>query len=346
MSESAYSLELVPGVLSLTSNRRIIPQYPLICSSSLQSCNNYGETPAGISLNYVVTELERRPASPGGKYFCLGESGEMIYENQVGVFGWIRLEILWNKRAPVLKVNTLYSRLGRVSVETVFSPGRHLRDLSNIVLLDNGYCLMHAAGVWHQGKSALFVGLSNTGKTTLVTDLVKNHGAMFYGDDLVVTDGISLYACPETGTNVNMQDSPSIWYSGYQFIKRSIPFAENMMRPPALPFSEFLGRQRQAKSDAISDIYILERSSKNIVKVLAPDEAGRLMYASNQVEFTHNTNQALWAAEYLGAGIPMSSCQAREKEICDRLASSTTVHHVSGDPDFFKRHVMKSFMEK
>jgi hypothetical protein len=345
MSERTYGLDVVPGVLSLVSNRRVIPQYPLICGASLKNFSDYINAPLGISLNYVVSDLERRPASPGGKYFCLGEGGKLIYENQVGVFGWIRLEILWNKRSPVLKVNPLYSRLGRVSVETVFSPGRHLRDLSNVVLLDNGYCLLHAAGVWHQGRAALFVGLSNTGKTTLVTDLVKNYGALFYGDDLVVTDGVNLYACPETGTNVNMQDSPSLWYTSYQFIKRSIPFAENMMPPPALSFSDFLGRQKQAGCDVASDIYILERSSKNKVDILAPDKAGKLIYASNQVEFTHNTNQALWAAEYLGVGIPMSSCQEKEKEICARLASSATVHHVSGDPDFFKRYVLKSFME-
>jgi hypothetical protein len=344
MGERAYSLELVPGVLSLISNRRSIPQYPLICNSSLQVVNGYKDESNNISLNYAVADLERRPASPGGKYFGLSDNGATVYENQIGAFGWIRMEVLWRKRSPILKVNRLYGRVGRVSVETVFSPGRHLRDLSNIALLDNGYCLMHAAGIWHQGRAALFIGLSNTGKTTLVTDLVRNHGAMFYGDDLVVTDGANLYACPETGTNVNMRDSPSFFYSGYQFIKRSIPFAENMMPSPSLSFSRFMGQQRQAKSDAVSDIYILQRSSKNKVSALAPEEAARLMYASNQVEFTHNTNQALWAGEYLGGGIPMSDCQEKEKEICDRLTKCAAVHHVCGDSDFFKRHVVSSFM--
>lgn len=57
--------------------------------------------------------------------------------------------------------------------------------LIEVALLRKGYTFLHSAGVQWQGRNFLFPAHGGTGKTALVTGLMKK-GAKLFGDDLIV----------------------------------------------------------------------------------------------------------------------------------------------------------------
>lgn len=75
-----------------------------------------------------------------------------------------------------------------------------LSDLANIILLSNGFLTMYASAVQNNltGKSVVCFGAPNTGKTFTAVKLCKTTEYSLIGEDIVISDGRNLYACPWT----------------------------------------------------------------------------------------------------------------------------------------------------
>lgn len=344
-SRVSYSAIPVPDLLSIRANVSSIPSFPLVHKLFREKPETRGISQPKITIDYRVEKFDNRFKSPGGKFFWRLNNNTIYYELPIGVFGRIRLKLIWDDANPTLILSPAFHRMARINVGTVHAVGKYLRDVANVVLLRNGYALLHAAGFVHREKTILLIGLSNTGKTTSIIDVVRNHGALYYGDDLVVTDGIKVYACPATRTNVNASHAPSKRYRVYQSLRRSIPFVENLFRAPSLSISDFLGSEKIASARTITDIFILKRDDSPSVQQIGADTGARLLFASNQAEFTHNTNQVLWAAEYLSAGISMGEAMKSESSILERLARNAKIHSLKGDAAHFREELI-SYLHK
>ena len=77
-----------------------------------------------------------------------------------------------------------------------------LSDLANVMLLKNGYLTLYASSVYSEAnhRGAVFFAPPNTGKTVTAMKLCKKPGYQLLGEDVVITDGERLFACPWTSS--------------------------------------------------------------------------------------------------------------------------------------------------
>lgn len=77
-----------------------------------------------------------------------------------------------------------------------------LSDLVNIILLKNGYLTLYASAVYYKAKDKCLVNFAppNTGKTFVATKLCELSDYKLVGEDVIISDGNKVYACPWTST--------------------------------------------------------------------------------------------------------------------------------------------------
>jgi hypothetical protein len=77
-----------------------------------------------------------------------------------------------------------------------------LSDIANVMLLRHGYVTLYASAVRRPSSDEGYVFFSppNTGKTLTATKLCEHYGCDLVGEDIVITDGRRLYACPWTNS--------------------------------------------------------------------------------------------------------------------------------------------------
>lgn len=336
--EPLYGAEAVRGVLSVAANVPVIPRFPVAYRLERVE-SQQADTP--ITITYEVDDFETDVRTPGGKFFRRVDENTLYYESPVGSFGSLRLKLTWHDQHPRVTVNPTYHRLGRIGLGTVHAAGQNVRDVANVALLRNGYALLHCAGITFKDKTALLVGLSNTGKTTSVMEFVRHHGASFLGDDLVVVDRQNAFACPLTRANVNPSEAPSLGYRTYQAFRRSIPLWDNVVYGAQVPIRDFLGAENVTTNQRVTHIFFLMNENETLCEPVAQDDAVRLLLASNQTEFTHNTSQVLWAGEYLGAGVPAVAAAREEQSIMEAITEQAENICLRGNPAYFKQEIEK-----
>ena len=77
-----------------------------------------------------------------------------------------------------------------------------LSDLANILLLRNGYLSLYASAVYYDPmrKCAVNFAPPNTGKTFTASKLCQRQDYHLVGEDIVISDGRNIYACPWTSS--------------------------------------------------------------------------------------------------------------------------------------------------
>lgn len=328
--EFGFRGEPVPGVFSIASNVPVIPSYPLIRRLPPSTGSDaVGTCP--VHLNYRVSDRARSSGQVRGKTFESVNDNGVRLETPIGRFGRLSLLLEWDSEQPTLTVNKAFHRLAKVTIGNVHSVGWLVRDLSNVVLLEKGYALLHAAALRYGEKVVVIFGLSNTGKTTTVFSLVKEHGARFYGDDLLVTDGSKLYACPGTGANIDPDAGPGPGYRIEQILRRGLPFFENFAGTLSYSIADALGPENVATPAAVTDVLIMRRSDVSSIETIAPDRAAELLLASNRTEFTFGSSPLLFAAEYFETGLNAGKAIEREGALLRALSAQAQCHFAEGD---------------
>ena len=77
-----------------------------------------------------------------------------------------------------------------------------LSDIANLMLLKNGFLTLYASSMYYSPKNRGIVCFAppNAGKTLTATGLREFPGYCFLGEDIVITDGKKLFACPWTSS--------------------------------------------------------------------------------------------------------------------------------------------------
>ena len=106
-----------------------------------------------------------------------------------------------------LEGNTAYAQIGEnyyrlIKNRTMNLHGMYylLADLANIMLLKNGYLTLYASAVFCNAtkRSVLHFAPPSTGKSVTARILCAAPGYQLVGEDVVITDGQRLFACPWT----------------------------------------------------------------------------------------------------------------------------------------------------
>lgn len=329
-----YARDIVPGVLRVQSNRRKIPGFAL-SSTPLVEAESLPKSPP-LLVNYLVNPRLNRGIRAAGKAYVSRSNHETSIQIPFG--GLTSLSCLYrhDSTAPTIEVNRFYHAAARLTVGNVHSAGWLMRDLCNIHLLLNGYSLLHAAAIQNDKSSLVTVGLSNTGKSTTVFDLTINGPCRLFGDDLVVTDGKKLFACPFTGTNVSPSQLPGTRHRIAHWCNRAIPFFEYFGPSGALAVGDYVGQDKIATPSAATHVLFLRRSEKNRTVHLKKNRAVGLLQASNRTEFTFMNSALFSGNDYLNDLSSIDTSLASEHEIFARLVANTHCFLVEGDMPYFR----------
>lgn len=319
---------LCPGILNLQTDAIPIPDFQLgpgaECNTSVPESE--------LTVEYVVGETDRvRDTDKGIEV----RENRILYHKGLGIFGDLQCVISLNPLTSRLKVNKTYHRLGRKSISTVPSVGRLLEDIVSIQLLRNGYALLYCGGVTRGDAATLLIGLTNTGKTTTVLNLVQNGDAKYISEDIAITDGSNLYCCPFTVSPVDADFTPSRRTAAHKWIAENIPLLDSTTLRSIDSIYDILGEDRIEGSGAISQICFLFRSKDYQTET---DDCQRIVLA-NRGEFTYTTNQILLGAQYLGYDIDIVAAMETERSILNDLVRDSEIHHASGNQEELYRSV-------
>lgn len=332
-----YAAIPIPGIMAILSNTPRIPNYPLIGRFALFKDLEKDILNTPLRLSYHVNSLASSVEKLSGKNFTRLSSDEIRQETPIGGLGRLSVQFKCGNECLELKVNPTYNCLGRLTIGNVHSVGWLMRDLSNIALLNKGYCLLHAAALNYKDRSVILIGLSNTGKTTTIRELVQQEGAFYYGDDLIVTDGDKVFACPLTAANVNPETHADWKYTVIQWIRRTVPFSENYLVNLPISILDMLGQESLADPAPISEILFLQKNSKRETRELSRDKAAKLLLSSNRAEFTFAASPLFAAAEYLGLDCSLSTAVDKEKDIIMNTCRSARCRLVTGGFSDFRK---------
>jgi len=330
-NELKYYSEPIPGIFSVSSNVPVIPGYPLISRLLPLNIAKTSQSKCSLNLNYIVSDRASSGTSLRGKTFESVNADGMRQETPIGKFGRLSVLLQWHDQSPTLYVNKTYHRLAKITIGNVHSSGWLNRDLTNAVLLQNSYALLHAAAIQHKDKVIIIFGLSNTGKTRAVFSLVEKFGVNFYGDDLVLTDGSNVYSCPFTAANIDPDKSRNVSYKISQHLRRGMPFYENIAGTPSFSIADALGHENIAKPAKVTDVIIMRKSDTESLKTIDQARASALLLASNRTEFTYSASPVLFASEFFETGIKVNEMISAEGRILKQLSGQANCHCAQGD---------------
>ncbi len=75
-----------------------------------------------------------------------------------------------------------------------------LSDIANMMLLNNGFLTLYASAICYDKRGVVCFAPPNTGKTITATKLCELSNCRLLGEDIIITDGQRLFACPWTST--------------------------------------------------------------------------------------------------------------------------------------------------
>lgn len=321
---------LCPGILDLQTDTIPIPDFQLGPATESTTSSSTSE----LTVEYAVSETDRiRDTDKGIEV----RESNILYHKSLGMIGDLQCIITLGQQRSTLKVNKTYHRLGKKSISTVPSVGRLLEDIISVQLLQNGYALLYCGAVAHDDTATLLIGLTNSGKTTTVLNLVQNGDGEYISEDIAITDGRTIYCCPFTVSPVDADFTPSRRTFAHSWIAENIPLVDSTTLQSIDSIYDILGKDRVEQSGTVSQICFLSRS--NGYRAAVGD--GQRILLANRGEFTYMTNQVLLGAQYLGYDIDIDAATETERKILNGLVRDCNVYFVSGNQEELYRSVSK-----
>ena len=331
MPRSRREIPLCPGILELNTNRTSIPDFQL--ASGTEDSRSSG--PCEMNVTYAVSDI------PGMDHIEKGiqlKNGSIFYKKSLGAIGELRCKIDTGDESTELTVNETYHRFGRASIDSVPSVGKLLEDVISLQLLTNGYMLLYCSAFNYGDETTVLVGLSNTGKTTVTFDMIKNNGAKYVSDDIAITDGDNLYCCPYALSSIDSDVSNSDGSRFYEWAAENIPMFDRFYSQPVESIYDLLSEDQVCESVDVSRLYILSRWGGSIENL----DASRQIRLSNRSEFRYPTNQILLSAQYLGHGIDIDRAVETEQDIINDLISDVEIHRLDGKIEKISEHIKRN----
>lgn len=131
------------------------------------------------------------------------------------LFGKIKIgyNMTFSSNQVFLEIGENYDRFVQKRVMNLHGVYYLLSDIANLLLLKNGLLTLYASAVWCPSfeKGIVCFAAPNTGKTVTATQLCKDRDCYLVGEDIVITDGEHLFACPWT---CSYRGAKTTWDSG------------------------------------------------------------------------------------------------------------------------------------
>lgn len=234
---------------------------------------------------------------------------------------------------PEIRVNKHYLKHIKWRFNNLHSPGYILTDLICTLLLQRQMCALHCSAFSINGKTVLVIAPPDTGKTLTTMRAVFDHGASYISEDLAITDGRKIYACPWTSTFRYYDElSMSRMMALRMKLIKIFPVAEVMPFPgKTKTIDTYINPERIIEESPISYVAILARREGGL-KVLDKEDALRMVYNLNRYEFFYRKSPMLTAYTYFNPDVDIEDLAVRERMILSNIVNQSECLLVQ-DPD-------------
>ena len=285
----------VPGILRVYSSVPRLTSFSLSPKFQESSSSAQTEYREALSISYSVEPFESHSRFHDGKTYRWIEENTLKFEFPIAPLVSLIARLRINEQSAEIAVNTAYHYLGRLSVGNIPSAGWLLRDVTSLLLSRNNYALVYAAGVDINGRALVIVGLTNSGKSTLVRHLVSHHSAKVLGDDMIVIDREGrVYACPLVPTTAAINR-----------------LAENPSK--------------------LSDVIVLQPGAEMPIQPLDYEQMIKKVYASNQTNLKFSANSFLAAYSFFADSDPIGFAIDKERNVISEALGHASGLLVGGE---------------
>lgn len=210
-------------------------------------------------------------------YLWDSKSRTLFYRRNFFSLLKIGYNITFNKDSIDVYVGRMYLQLVKKRMMNLHGMYYLLADLANMLLLNKGYLTLYASAVCSsvEHKGVVFFAPPNTGKTLTAMKLCEFSNFKLVGEDIVITDGNQLFACPWTSSyrqKTKLSDSASAFGRVNQQLdmhKVSTSCVLTQLVVLALGEKELLEDKNEVlKRIVILNGYLFNYYSSPIVKVL------------------------------------------------------------------------------
>jgi hypothetical protein len=338
MSSSHNKATVVSKLVNLESNVNKIYRCPLIAVNISKNDISYSND-HNINVEYYVRKIDSPPRAYIDKHYKKIGDNKFYFERPIGAGLIAKMILTVDQNSATIEVNRTYHEVGRVTVDQFYSPGWHIMDIINYLLLQKNHCLIHSAAFEYNGKGILLLGLPNTGKTSTTLNFVLNRNANFISEDIAVTDGNEIFACPYALSPIHPKYTENkLKYKINQKANDLFPLFGHLYQGPLNSITDVVGSNQLENSSEIDFVFVLHNGQKKVEDV-TQNKAESLLLSSNRAEFTYSSNQLLWAAEYLGV-LNISDIIDNERRIMKRLSETSDIYRIGGEVDFFEESIL------
>jgi hypothetical protein len=278
-------------------------------------------------------------------HYWKGESGrdELFYQRNLIAGSKLRL-LLRGIAAdrPEIIANKNYSRFIIGRFINLHALGYQMTDLTCALLLSKGLCALHCSAFSTGDSTVAVIAPANTGKTLTTMRAVLHSGASFLSEDLAITDGQYIHACPWTSTFRYYDELSMSWLlrMRMKLIKIIPPVELIPMRGGDRKINSYIEDHRIVTQKKATHTVVLANRPGG-VEVLDKKRALQMIYNLNRYEFMYMKSPMLTAYSYFNPDFDIQELERREREIIAKLVNQTECLLVqSKDPTKFAELVL------
>jgi hypothetical protein len=268
---------------------------------------------------------------------------ELFYQRNLFAGSKLRLLLRGVKTdQPEIAVNKNYLRFVIGRFINLHSIGYQLTDLTCALLLRKDLCPLHCSSFSTGSSTVAVIAPANTGKTLTTMGAVLHSGASFVSEDLAITDGEYIHACPWTSTFRYYDELSMSWFlrMRMKLIKIIPPVELIPMYGDNRKINSYIEEGRIVTQKKITHTVVLACRPGG-VEVLDKQQALQKILNLNRYEFMYMKNPMLTAYSYFNPDFDIQELERREREILTRLVNKTTCLLVqSKDPTKFAELVL------
>ena len=273
------------------------------------------------------------------------ERDEVFYQRNFLAGSKLRLDVRGLVAGDLhMRVNERFLKRIKFRFNNLHSPGYLMNDLVCVRLLEEGYAPLHCSAFTFgtEDSAVLVIAPPDTGKTLTTMRSVFDAGAEFLSEDLAITDGETLYACPWTSTFRYYDDLSMSWQSKLRMkLIKVFPLAEFMPTPDEdRTIDNYIEADRIKQKAKISHVAILARRKGGLVH-LDKNEARRMVFGLNRYEFNYMKSPIMVAYSYFNPSIDLDAMVVEEKRILGNVIDNAKCMMVQNeDPTKFSEMIL------
>ncbi|KPL20156.1 MAG: hypothetical protein AMJ75_12210 [Phycisphaerae bacterium SM1_79] len=315
------------GILGIQTNAKRIgwsfgyPHEP-VSENEISKCR--------LVVRFIVDSLKGEAAKLGDLeryHYWLGQPGrdEMFYQR--AFLGRSKLRLLvrgLRSERPEIRVNENYLRFIRFRFNNLHSPGYNLTDLVCALLLQRGLCVLHCSGFSVGDATVAVMAAPNTGKTLTTMQAVSHYKGSFISEDIGITDGQRLFACPWTSTfryydELNMSRLTAMRMK----LMKVLPVVELIPSPGRRELIDaYIDGSRIDRSNRVTHVVTLARR-RGGVELIDDKRALQIVLNLNRYEFYYRKSPMLTAYSYFNPELDLDALAEKEKAILTGLISQS-----------------------